>query len=125
MSDRASVHVTRNFERNLEDIRAFLEEGEAPQVFERLLDLLFDAVIPNLEQFPRMGIDFFARRPRSIEGAAKVMAIGMRLGAETRIREYIVDDYIVLYAEREGRVDLLAIKHHRQLSFDLRGHWSP
>jgi hypothetical protein len=29
----------------------------------------------------------------------------------------------VLYAVRGNQIDLLAIKHHRQLSFDLKRFW--
>jgi hypothetical protein len=34
-----------------------------------------------------------------------------------------VDDYIVLYLVRRRRLYFLAIKHHRQLSFDFRRLW--
>ncbi len=39
------------------------------------------------------------------------------------IREYIADDYLLLYAVRDSGVFLLSIRHHRQLSFDLRTYW--
>ena len=32
-----------------------------------------------------------------------------------------MDDYLVLYLIRGDRVVFLSIKHHRQLSFDLKG----
>jgi plasmid stabilization system protein ParE len=126
MTIRASVYATRNFERNLESIRLYLEERdktEHPEAFDRLLELLFDTVIPNLEEFPRLGFDFLARTPQSVEGVLKLRAIQARLGEGTTIREYIIGDDIVLYAASSDRVDLLAIKHHKQLSFDLKGHW--
>ncbi|MBK9262356.1 MAG: type II toxin-antitoxin system RelE/ParE family toxin [Polyangiaceae bacterium] len=126
MSARWAVHATRNFERNLESIRLFLadlEETEAPRTFDRLVEKLLDEVIPNLEQFPRLGVDFLARKSHSLESTLKIKAIQAKLGEGSSIREYIVGDYIVLYAVSTNRVDLLAIKHHRQLSFDLRGHW--
>ena len=44
-------------------------------------------------------------------------------GPETQVREYIASDYLVLYAVRKSTVYLLSIRHHRQLSFDLREHW--
>ena len=125
MSERASVHVTLNFERNLEDLREYLQAGSSPGAFERLVDLLLETVVPNLERFPRMGLDFLSRRPRSAVGALKVRALEERIGQGASLREYIIGDYILLYLERGERVDLLAVKHHRQLSFDLRGHWVP
>ena len=39
------------------------------------------------------------------------------------LREFIVDDYIILYLVRRNRLYFLAIKHHRQLSFDFRRLW--
>ena len=47
----------------------------------------------------------------------------MKIGKNTEIREYIADEYLLLYAARDAVVFLLAIRHHRQLSFDLRVHW--
>lgn len=123
MSQRWAVLVTANFERNLRAIERFLSEQEAPMAFEALLSALFDTVIPNLEMFAEMGTDFMARHPHSMEGLAQWKALKRRIGPETQLREYITGDHLVLYAVRDEKVFLLAIKHHRQLSFDLRGHW--
>ena len=37
--------------------------------------------------------------------------------------EYILDHYLVLYAQIDANLYLLAIRHHRQLSFDFQSHW--
>ena len=117
------IRITANFDRNLEQIRRFLEELDARQAFEQLLNQLFDVVIPNLERFPEMGRDFLARQPLSAEGLARHERLTKRLG-QGELREYIFDDYLLLYAHRDQQVDLLSIRHHRQLSFDLKDHWS-
>jgi len=39
------------------------------------------------------------------------------------LREFVVDDYLLLYLLRGDRIIFLAIKHHRQLSFDLDQFW--
>ena len=40
------------------------------------------------------------------------------------MREYVLKDYLLLYALIDGAtVYLLSIRHHRQLSFDFEGHW--
>ena len=117
------VRITGNFQRNLETIRAFLIELESETGFYDLIEQLFENVIPNLEHFPDMGRDFLARNPLSIEGQAKRHALKLRSGTNTAIREYIADDYLLLYAVRDAVVFLLSIRHHRQLSFDLRTHW--
>ena len=44
-------------------------------------------------------------------------------GREREIREYITGEYLLLYLVGDSTVSLLSIRHHRQLSFDLRAHW--
>jgi plasmid stabilization system protein ParE len=117
------VRITGNFQRNLEQIREYLIEQEFATGFDDLIEQLFENVIPNLERFPDMGRDFLARNPLSVEGQAKRHALKVKSGANTAIREYIADDYLLLYAVRDSVVFLLSIRHHRQLSFDLRTHW--
>ena len=119
----ARVRVTANFEANLNSIRDFLVVVAAPSEFERLLGRLFDEIIPNLARFPDLGRDFAARAPQSAEGAAALAALRRKAGRDTMLREYITDDYLLLYAARDDTVFLLSICHHLQLSFYLRGHW--
>ena len=46
-----------------------------------------------------------------------------RLAKSDDLREYIVDDYLLLYLLRGNQLVFLSIKHHRQLSFDLKRFW--
>jgi plasmid stabilization system protein ParE len=117
------VRVTANFQQNLDSIRRFLLEQEAEAGFDRPITRLFDDVIPNLGRFPKMGRDFLAREPLSEEGRAKLHALEATSGRNGEIREYIADEYLLLYAVRATVIFLLAIRHHYQLSFDLRAHW--
>ena len=119
---KSKVRVTRNFEQNLEGIRQFLADNEASQAFDSLLDYLFTTVIPNLERFPAIGVDFMARQTLSLEGRALHERLIARL-EDAALREYIFGDYLVLYAVVADKIYLLAIKHHRQLTFDLKGFW--
>lgn len=123
MSRRVTVRVTENFERNLAEIGRFLEERGSSSAFNGLLSMLFDEVIPILESSPQIGFDFLARAPQSRETLARLQALQRRLGPESSLREYIANDYLLLYTQSGARIHLLAIKHHRQLSFDLRGLW--
>jgi len=117
------VRVAANFERNLSSIREFLIEQEASACFDSLITRLFGDVIPNLKRFPKMGRDFLRRDPLSEEGRAKLHSLKMKSGRDTEIREYIAEEYLLLYAFPDSVVTLLAIRHHRQLSFDLRAYW--
>lgn len=127
MARKPVIKLTANFEHNLEDIERFLTEAEVPQAFDSLLDELLETVIPNLERYPEMGRPFLTRQPRSVEAINALAALRAKLSALTAdmdaLREYVLKDYLLLYARTEGAIYLLAIRHHRQLSFDFEGHW--
>jgi len=118
------IHLipTKNFECNLDGIELFLAGLSDSSSFDKLLDKLFGEVLPNLEAFPSIGLSFFARTPASIEGSHLYTKIKPVVGISS-IREYIFDDYLLLYSLDRENLHLLAIKHHKQLSFDLKGHW--
>ncbi|MGE0114085.1 MAG: type II toxin-antitoxin system RelE/ParE family toxin [Steroidobacteraceae bacterium] len=121
---RVTVELTAHFESTLDSIKTFLDEQAEPQSFARLLEHLFDELIPNLQAFPHMGRDFMQQPVRSLAVKTKLRRLKASMGKNTEIREYIADDYLVLYAIRQTKVYLLSIRHHRQLSFDLKSHWS-
>ncbi len=127
MARKPVVKFTANFERNLEGIELFLTEVEAPQAFDGLLDELLETVIPNIERFPEIGRPFLARQPRSVEATNAQAALRAKLSALTpdtdALREYVIKDYLLLYAPLGGTIYLLAIRHQRQLSFDFEGNW--
>ena len=122
MARKITVKLTANFERNLEAIALFLAEAYAPQVYDRLLDELADTLIPNLERFPAMGRPFLERPVCSVEVANALARLTQKLH-DGELREYLFVDYLVLYAQFGEVIHLLAIKHHRQLSFDFQSLW--
>ena len=127
MVKRITVQLTTNFERNLEEIEHFLVGAGAPYAHDVLLNELLTTVIPNLERFPDMGRSFLARPPHSVETTNSLNALRAKLAALTSdpdaLREYVLSDYLLLYAQVESTISLLAIRHHRQLSFDFVSHW--
>lgn len=121
------VKFTENFEHKLEEIESFLNELEAPQAFDSLLNELLETVIPNLERFPEMGRPFLTNHPRSVETTNALATLSTKLSALTQdieaLREYILKDYLLLYAPIGETIYLLTIRHQRQLSFDFESHW--
>jgi hypothetical protein len=117
-----SIRATENFAKNLEQIQQFLG-GEGSSRFDDVLDHLFGSVIANLALFPEMGYDFMARKPASYERAALAQTVRARLGADVSVRELVTGEHLVLYALSSDQIYLLTIRHHRQLSYDLRAHW--
>lgn len=119
---RVIVKVTANFETNLEAVNAFLIESDAAHAFDALLDDLLDSVIPNLEQFPKLGRPFLSRPVFSVEAHEKLQKLKIRIGGGD-LREYLTGDYVILYAIIDQTAYLLSIKHHHQLSFDFERLW--
>lgn len=119
---RLTAVFTENFSENLAAIRIFLgAEGRAR--FERLLDRLFEDLVPTLCRFPRSGRAFLAHPIRSLEARTAVRRLTSRLRPGDDLREFLLDEYLLLYLLRDARVIFLAIQHHRRLSFDLHQFW--
>jgi plasmid stabilization system protein ParE len=126
VANKHRVKLTANFERNLEEAEVFLLAASAPQAFDALLDELTDTVIPNLERFPGMGRLFFEHPTRSVEASNGIDALKRKLKAiahDGEIREYVMPNYLLLYARFDTTIYLLSIRHHRQLSFDFQSQW--
>lgn len=124
---KQTVKLTSNFEHNLEEIEAFLVEADASQAFDALLNALTDTVIPNLERFPEMGRLFLQRPVRSVEvtsGVERLIKQLWSISKDGELREYVMADYLLLYARIEETVYLLSIRHQRQLSFDFQALWT-
>lgn len=127
MAEKILVKLTANVERNLEEVDAFLLNADTRQTFDTLLDELLETVIPNLERFPDLGRRLFDRQTRSIEvgnGIERLKRTLAAAGDRGEIREYVLSNYLLLYARFDQTLYLLAIRHHRQLSFDFKSLWS-
>lgn len=121
-----TVKLTAHFETNLQEIDAFLQDADIPHAFDMLLDELTDTVVPNLERYPSIGRLFLERPARSVEALNGIERLTKQLDAidvNGELREYVMTHYLLLYARIGSTVYLLSIRHHRQLSFDLEGHW--
>jgi ParE toxin of type II toxin-antitoxin system, parDE len=123
VAKKTTIKLTANFERNLEGIDAFLTAANAAFAYDDLLDTLTEILIPNLENFPALGRPFLSRPMRSVEVSNALARLNKQLqGGE--LREYLLGDYMVLYAQFGTVIYLLSIKHHRQLSFDFPSLWA-
>lgn len=113
------IRFTVNVLANLDAIEAYLQGRGEGQGFDRLLAELNDVVLPNLSRFPRMGRLFLDRAPDSVEAQRLHAGIRARLATGQQIREYVLDEHLLLYRVSDGAVDLLALRHQKQLGFDM------
>lgn len=111
-----------NFSANLTAIEAFLG-SEGHTAFQRFLDHLFHDTIPILCRFPESGRAFLSQAIKSSKAEALSKDLRRLLKKGDHLREVILDDYLLLYLIRDERIVFLAVKHHRQLSFDLKHFW--
>lgn len=116
------LRFTENFSANLSAIEQFVAP-HSRTAFHRFLDRLFDDVIPTLCRFPQSGRSFLTRTVMSAKAKELTKALSKLLNKEDDLREFVMDDYLVLYLVRPQQVVFLAVKHHRQLSFDLKRFW--
>ncbi len=124
MADRRFASVfTDNFLSNLDAIETFLKPGGIA-AFRRLMDRLFGDIVPMLARFPDSGRPFLHHPVRSREAQTLVRKLRSLMSPTDQIREFVLDDYLLLYLRRRRKLLFLAIKHHRQLSFDLRRFWA-
>lgn len=120
------IRETANYAANLDDIETYWDDCDFPEGNDKLLNELATTTLANLQNHPRMGRNFLQRQPASIRAqssAQKIQALLHTLNSDTEsaeIREYVMTDYLLLYALTGDTIHLLAIKHHRQLSFDIR-----
>ena len=116
------VRFTANFAANLEQIAAYWDAQDFPRGADMLFDELEQRTLPMLEQHPRVGRLFMGRQPTTVQAQTLWQALQSRLGRsepDSQVREYVMDDYLVLYLLTPAVIYLLAIRHHRQLAFDV------
>lgn len=114
---------TENFSVNLTAIETFLGH-HGRSAYRRFLDHLFEETIPSLCRFPQSWRSLLAHPIKSAKAQALTKKLRTLLGKTGDLREFVMDDYLMLYLVRRGQVIFLAVKHHRQLSFDLKQFWS-
>lgn len=120
------VKLTAGFQRKIEQPEAQLQEANARRAFDQLVGNLLDTAIPNLQAFPDLGRPFLQRAIRSVEAANAVDKIRKKIRAlddACDLREYVLDEYLMLYAHLGDEVVLLSIRHQREISFDLESIW--
>ena len=117
------VRAAANFLQNLDAAGEFLlalDAGSAPHRFEQIKRQI-DELITLLEANPGIGRPARFNTTRSIQSRAANAAV-QRLAESMHVKsltEYVLKDHVLLYAELEAEVVLLAFKHQRQLHYQF------
>lgn len=117
---KARIVLAASFERSLEAMRRFLEQNEAPRsVYVEVVNAIVGRLFPLLEDHPRAGRDWLLNPPPTESGKLLQRRVLARLEGRRELREFVLDQLWVLYAVEGNTVTLLAVRHHRQLGFEL------
>ena len=119
----ASIHAAQSFVRNVRAAEEFLHEQDSERA-----DARYDALLGRLAQArerlrwnPAAGRPArFARKhaPQAQAALARIHVLARSHGL-LHFRELVLKPYVLLYAHSENRVLLLALRHERQLFFDV------
>lgn len=121
LSSNAKLEATPNFLANLAAAQTFFVAQDADIAAARLTKLKGDLreMVAILAWSPGSGRPARFMSAKSAQARLKTAAV-MQLAEQAglpHLREYIVDQHIVLYAHSDNEVVLLAIKHQRQLVY--------
>lgn len=121
----AIIEAVPNFHRGLETARAFFIEQDEESAGCRVakLRVSLGEMMDILAWAPASGrpARFYASKSaQSRLRLSPVLDLAQQAGMP-ELREYVVDQHIVLYAYSADRVLLLAIKHQRQLAYEEAG----
>lgn len=116
------IRFSASFLARLDDIERYWLEKDFPRGFDLLMEELSERVLPVLDKHPRLGRRFISRSPSSAQAQVLHGVLQTRLarqGPDADLREHVMDDYLILYLVAGQRMELLSIRHHKQLAFDL------
>jgi hypothetical protein len=117
---KARIALAASFERNLEAMRLFLEQnGAPPSAYDEVVNAIVQRLFPLLEDHPRAGRDSLLNSPPTESGQLLQRRVLAKLKGRRELREFVLDHLLVLYVIEGNVVTLLAVRHHRQLGFEL------
>ena len=120
----AHIQAAQSFVRSVRAAQQFMQQQDPLSAEARYAALLaqLNEARQHLRWNPAAGRPARFARTRSAQGqslAARAAALVVTQGVP-ELRELIVKPYVLLYAHGADRVVLLALKHERELAFQLR-----
>lgn len=117
----AQVIAAPNFASNLQQVQGFFEAQDAQTAADRMSKLKAELreMSTLLAWSPACGRTARFLNGRSVQARVKAASV-VQLAAQAGLpflREYVLTQHLVLYAHSDAEVVLLALKHHRQLTY--------
>ncbi|MDH4451250.1 MAG: type II toxin-antitoxin system RelE/ParE family toxin [Rhodoferax sp.] len=117
----AQVSAAPNFAATLQQVHAFFDTQDPHTGAQRLAQLKAELreMTAMLAWSPACGRAARFLNTRSVQARVKAAAVA-QLAAQAglpHLREYVLSHHVVLYAHSDTEVVLLALKHHRQLTY--------
>ncbi|KIG04218.1 type II toxin-antitoxin system RelE/ParE family toxin [Caballeronia concitans] len=125
---RAVIRISRQFEARIADIERYWQRLDQPRSFERMVEAFETKAEPLLERFPAIGRLFLNTVPDTYVALLDCEELIQETeGAKERaeLREFVFDDYVLLYLLVGDTVLLASIRHCKELSFDFDQIWGP
>lgn len=120
---RSKVRPTQNFLDNLSEVQAFFTQQDADTATRRMDNLRTELreMVNILRWAPGSGRPARFMRGKSAQARLRLEHV-LRLALQAdlpEVREFIVGQFVVLYAHSESQVVLLSMRHQRQLSYNV------
>ena len=120
----AQVSAAPHFAASLLAVHAFMLGQDAASAPARLAQLKRDLrdMKTLLAWSPASGRPARFLRPNSAQASLRLAAVQQlaQSAGLPQLREYVIGPHVVLYAHSDTEVVLLALKHHRQLTYITR-----
>jgi ParE toxin of type II toxin-antitoxin system, parDE len=117
----AQVGAAPHFADSLQAVHAFMVAQDAASAPARLAQLKRDLreMKTLLAWSPASGRPARFLRPGTAQASLRLAAVQQlaQSAGLPHLREYVIGPYVVLYAHSDTEVVLLALKHHRQLTY--------
>lgn len=115
MARRLAVVATRSLAADLDRLGRFLSDDAR---FDAFLELIETRASPLLASQPGVGRPFLGRQLNA-ESRAILARVRERLGGG-ELRELVLSPCLILYLHGRDRVSLLALRHQREVGYELR-----
>ena len=123
---RFNVRILGCFDTRLTDIERYCDRTGRLETFGLLVESLHDRALPLLRRFPAIGRRVLNTNPDTVHALLayeQIVDATVLTSSTPELREYIFDDYVLLYLLTDDTIYLVSIRHSKEVSFDFEYLW--